>query len=85
MKNKFMISCEESGHICDKAQYHEASLWEKVKFKFHVLICKVCRQHSKTNGKLTALIEKVKSKNLSSTEKDTIKSSFEKELNKHQH
>jgi len=85
MKNKFMISCEESGHICDKAQYHEASLWEKVKFKFHALICKVCRQHSKTNGKLTALIEKVKSKNLSSTEKDTIKSSFEKELNKHQH
>ncbi|AUC77784.1 hypothetical protein H0I26_07130 [Olleya sp. HaHaR_3_96] len=80
-----MISCEESGHICDKAQYHEASIWEKVKFKFHTLICKVCRQHSETNGKLTALIEKVKSKNLSSTEKDTIKSSFEKELNKHQH
>lgn len=85
MMNKFMISCEESGHICDKAQYDEASLVEKLKFKFHSLMCAVCRQHSKTNDKLTALINKVKANNLSSREKDTIKSSFEKELNKHQH
>ena len=83
MKN-IMISCEESGHICDKAQYEEATIWEKVKFKFHTLMCAMCRQHSKNNTKLTALVNKVKAKNLSTSEKDTIKSAFEKELNKKQ-
>jgi len=81
---KFMISCEESGHICDKSQYHEATLWEKVKFKFHTLFCAMCKQHSKNNTKLTALIDKVKAKNLTSSEKNSIKSAFNKELDKHQ-
>ncbi|MGB2686058.1 MAG: hypothetical protein WBC43_13675 [Olleya sp.] len=81
---KFMISCEESGHICDKAQYHEATILEKVKFKFHTFMCAVCRQHSKNNTKLTHLINSIKGNQLSVTEKKELKSSFDKELQKHQ-
>lgn len=84
MTSKFMISCEESRHICDKAQYDEASFWEKVKFKFHLFICKVCKQHTINNTKLTLLINKIKSKTLTSIEKNELKSSFNKALKKHQ-
>lgn len=80
---KFMISCEESGHICDKAQYKEASIIEKVKFKFHTFMCAVCRQHSKNNTKLTNLINNLKGEHLTSSEKKELKSSFDKELQKH--
>ncbi|WGD33732.1 hypothetical protein [Olleya sp. YS] len=84
MLSKFMISCEESRHICNKAQYQEASSWEKVKFKFHLFICKVCKQHTITNTKLTLLINKIKSKTLTPIEKEKLKSSFNNELKKHQ-
>ncbi|WP_397361999.1 hypothetical protein [Olleya sp. R77988] len=84
MMKKLMMSCEDSRHICDKAQYNEASLWEKVKFKFHIFICAVCRQHSINNGKLTATINKLKSTKLTPSEKEEIKSNFDKELNNKQ-
>ncbi len=83
MKKKIMLSCEETRHICDKTQYNEASFWEKVKFKFHVIICGVCKKHSSNNIKLTALLNKLKSKSLTNTEKQELESSFKKELQKH--
>ncbi|RAJ14477.1 hypothetical protein [Olleya aquimaris] len=84
MMSKFMMSCEESRHICDKAQYQEASTWEKIKFKCHLFICKVCKQHTITNSKLTLLIDKIKTSTLTSSEKEQLKSSFNKELQNHQ-
>ncbi len=47
------ISCDEATKICDKSQYREASLGEKIKLNFHLFLCKNCGLYSKQNGILT--------------------------------
>jgi len=51
------ISCDEATKICDKNQYGEASLWDKVKINFHLLLCKKCGLYSKQNTILTKCYE----------------------------
>ena len=58
MSNNFFISCEEATEICNKNQYKEASLWEKVRLRIHLFICKKCGQYSKQNTILTQVCEK---------------------------
>ncbi|MCV6631372.1 MAG: hypothetical protein OIF50_16080 [Flavobacteriaceae bacterium] len=67
-----MISCEEAQHICDKAQYKEASLWERVKLSFHLMVCKVCQAYTKNNGKLTSLCEQAEMKVLDRSTKSEM-------------
>lgn len=81
-KNKLFISCDEAGHICDKSQYNEASLWTKIKLSIHLIYCKVCRKYSRDNAKLTKIINTPKLDYLKASEKETLKSNFEKELSK---
>lgn len=59
-KNRLFVSCEEANLFCDKNQYKEASFWEKVRLNIHFAYCKVCRQYSINNGKLTQLIQNLK-------------------------
>ena len=47
------LSCEQATQICDKHQYREASFWEKIKLKLHVLFCKECGKYAKVNSLLT--------------------------------
>ena len=68
-----MISCDKAALICDKAQYKEATFFEKVKLNFHLLICKACTSHSKRNSKLTDLCTKAKLKSLTEQDKSTMK------------
>ncbi|WP_299336024.1 glycine dehydrogenase [uncultured Psychroserpens sp.] len=84
MSNKFFIPCEEANHVCDKTQYKEASLWEKIKLNIHLIYCRACRKYTKNNTKLTKLVTK-KPVSLEASAKESIKSVFEKELAKHQH
>ena len=81
----FFIKCEEAGHVCDKHQYEEASITEKIKLKIHLIYCSTCRRHSASNKKLSQLIEKIQLHFLSSKEKEQLKKAFEEELQKHQH
>ena len=73
MKLKLMIDCSEASHYCDKAQYAEASKWERMLMRMHQLMCKLCREHSLRNGKLSKVIKDAKLKTLSSAEKDSMK------------
>ncbi|WP_187269381.1 hypothetical protein [Algibacter pacificus] len=57
-KINIFIPCDEANHICDKSQYNEANIWEKLKLTLHLAICKACRRYSKNNGKLTKSIKK---------------------------
>ncbi|WP_158974329.1 hypothetical protein [Cellulophaga sp. L1A9] len=75
-----MISCEKAALICDKAQYEEATFAEKVKLKFHILICKVCSVHSKKNAQLTSLCDKAKLNNLTESEKEKMRNSLKNSL-----
>jgi len=57
------ISCDEATKICDKNQYGEASLWDKIKLNFHLFLCKKCGLYSKQNTVLTKCYEVHKNAN----------------------
>jgi predicted chitinase len=50
------LTCDEATTICDKTQYGEATLWEKIKLNFHLFMCKNCRLYSKQNKIITKCI-----------------------------
>jgi len=55
---KFLtISCKKATEICDKAQYNEASLFEKIQLNFHLASCKKCATYSSQNNMLTRMIK----------------------------
>jgi hypothetical protein len=54
MFKNFFINCDEATTICDKSQYNEATLLDKVKLNFHFLKCKVCAIYSKQNTFLSS-------------------------------
>ncbi len=75
-----MNSCDKAATICDKAQYGEATLIEKIKLRFHLLICKTCATHSQKNTKLTSLCQKANLRVLSDQEKSKIKQELQNKL-----
>ena len=81
---KIFMSCDKALHTCDKTQYNEASLWEKLKLSIHLLYCKACRKYSANNGKLTELINKPEVDCLIKPEKEKLQENLKKELESHQ-
>lgn len=71
-----MISCEKAADICTRAQYKEATRWELMKLKFHLLFCKICAAYAKQNTKLTSLCNKARLHSLSELEKEKMKESI---------
>ena len=79
MFKKFKITCNDATTICDKAQYGEASFYEKLQLNWHLLACKVCALYSKQNRKMSDIF-RMKASNcknetmcLSSKDKDNLK------------
>lgn len=83
--SKLFLKCEEANHICDKAQYKEASLFEKLKLNLHLIFCSFCRKYSINNAKLTECIDESNVECMEDSKKTVMKQNFEKELAKHQH
>lgn len=81
--NKLFFSCDEANHTCDKTQYREASLWEKVKLNIHLLVCRACREYTKNNARLTKLIKGKEVKVMPTSEKENLQKAFQKELQDH--
>ncbi|MGE5943557.1 MAG: hypothetical protein ACM31G_04365 [Flavobacteriales bacterium] len=77
---KIMVPCDEAHHVCDKTQYKESSLWEKIKLRIHLLYCKACRKYTKNNKKLSNTIHKAKVECLDKKCKEAMKQEFEKAL-----
>lgn len=87
MKRKLLISCDEATTICDKTQYSEATLLEKIKLNIHLLRCKFCKIYSKQNNILTMLLgthsedaQCGKEKCLTDTEKSELENEFQKRI-----
>ncbi|MDY0781266.1 hypothetical protein [Tenacibaculum sp. IB213877] len=84
MGNFFNIKCEEANHICNKAQYNEATFTEKMKLKWHLLVCKVCALYTKQNRVLTKAYKcksvdiKNGTKCLKKKDKEILKEEFKK-------
>jgi len=74
------LSCDEATKICDKNQYGEASLWEKIKLNIHIFLCKKCGLYSKQNGIMTRCYEKHQA--LEKSKKDCLNEQEKKYLDK---
>ncbi|MCJ7467683.1 MAG: hypothetical protein MUO53_13435 [Maribacter sp.] len=75
-----MISCDEATLICNKSQYKEATIIEKMKLRFHVLYCSACAGFIKKNTELTSLCTKANLRTLTSAEKMAMKQELQKQI-----
>ena len=76
------MKCQEANHVCDKSQYNEAGLWEKIRLSFHLLYCRACRKYSSRNKLLTKTIKDSDIKSISQEDKNTLKERMQQELSK---
>ncbi|SFZ89305.1 hypothetical protein SAMN05428642_101139 [Flaviramulus basaltis] len=74
------IPCNEANHVCDKTQYKESTLWEKIKLNLHLIYCKACRKYTKSNSKLTHSIKVSNVECMDKKCKEAMKKNFEKAL-----
>ncbi len=84
--SKLFISCDEATTICDKNQYGEASLYDKLRLNLHFLRCKICRMYTKQNTLLTKIFggyaeeQCAKNRCLTTEDKKKLESEFQKKL-----
>ena len=76
------VDCTEANLCCDKAQYEEASLVEKLKIHIHNFFCKACKKYTDDNKKLSALIKQANLKSCSEKEKNAWKAKIEEQIPK---
>ncbi|WP_459211034.1 hypothetical protein [Aquimarina rhabdastrellae] len=83
-KSKILLACDEANHVCDKAQYKEATLWEKIRLNVHLIYCRACRKYTKNNLKLTKLMKSPEVKTIDQRDKQAMKERLMQELSNHQ-
>lgn len=76
------IGCSEANHICDKSQYKEATLWEKIKLNIHLIYCRACRKYTARNTKLTQAIKNPKVNTVSEDEKSELQELLNQQMQK---
>ncbi|UZO82462.1 hypothetical protein NBT05_08300 [Aquimarina sp. ERC-38] len=79
-KEKVFVSCDDANHFCDKNQYKEASLLEKVLLNVHLIYCSACRKYSSRNGKLTKHFKNPKVISLDFNTKERMQEEMKKVL-----
>jgi hypothetical protein len=81
------LSCDQATTICDKSQYGEVSLFERIKLSLHLFKCKKCGKYTQQNGILTkcyeakAKHEKMKKDCLSEDEKQYLEKEIKQKRN----
>lgn len=82
MNLSIMFNCGAAAKTCDKSQYQESSLLDRILMKMHHLMCRVCREHSAENTKLTNALQKADVKTLTRDEKEHIRKKVQQEIAK---
>ncbi|MCW5520158.1 hypothetical protein J1N09_09930 [Aureitalea sp. L0-47] len=77
-----LFKCKDAAHICDKSQYRESSRFERMLMRMHQWMCKVCRQHSEENSKLTEIIQKANLRSLPEDKKKELQKVIQQEISK---
>lgn len=80
MLRLILISKEEAFHICDKSQYYESTLWEKIKLNLRYLWCSNTRDYVKRNKKLSKAIKSSNLECLDHNERKVIEDRLHKHL-----
>ncbi len=47
---KLLINCDEATTICDKSQYDEAPLVDRIRLTLHLAFCRNCKKYTKQNS-----------------------------------
>jgi hypothetical protein len=76
----FKINCHEGKMLCDKNQYKETSLWEKIKLNMYLVLCSECRSYTSNNTKLTKAMKSPKVQSVTAAEKNTLKERLAQEM-----
>ncbi len=71
------LKCAEAANICDRSEYEESSLREKLKLRLHLFFCKNCKKYQERNRRLTQLLKKSGLQSCSATEKDNFRKKME--------
>lgn len=74
------LSCDAANHTCDKTQYNEASLLEKIKLNVHLLFCSACRKYTKNNTQLTKILKDKDVSYMKGNEVSELEKQFQEEL-----
>ncbi len=74
------LSCDEANHTCDKTQYNEADIWEKIKLNIHLLYCSACRKYTKNNTKLTKMLKDKDVSYMKESDVQNLEKKFQEEL-----
>ncbi len=74
------MKCKKANHVCDKNQYNEAGLFEKIKLTIHLIYCRACKKYSSRNNLLTKIIANYDLKSISQNDKNEIKDKIHQEL-----
>ncbi|WP_034889239.1 hypothetical protein [Gillisia sp. Hel_I_29] len=79
-RRSLFVNCTEATNCCDKAQYDEATFFEKLKIRIHIAICGPCKKYTTKNHKLTELIEKSELKTCTEEQKKQWQEKIDKEI-----
>ena len=79
-KSLLFISCEEAQHICDKSQYGESTVWEKITLHLRYFWCHITRAYVQRNKKLTRTIKTSKVQSLQQNEREFLIERFNQQL-----
>ena len=71
---------QEGTNICNQTKNQEASFWDIVKLRIHLLYCKACKQYSKKNSELTSMCDRAGLTMLSKDDKERMKRDLEKKF-----
>lgn len=52
------LSCDEATTICDKSQYGEINIWDRIKLGLHLFICEKCGRYTKQNSVMSECYKK---------------------------
>jgi hypothetical protein len=52
------LSCDKATAICDKSQYGEINIRDRIKLGLHLLLCRKCGLYSKQNSVLSTCYKK---------------------------
>ena len=74
------IDCQNGKMLCDKKQYGNITLFERVKLAFYLLICGECREYTTNNNKLTKYVKKSNIALFTEREKEALKQKLAQQL-----
>ena len=73
IKSFFGLDCAEAANTCQKVEYREAGIADRLRLKFHLFLCSPCKDYSKKNHRLSHLLEKAKLHSCTREEKEAFR------------